>query len=167
LLLLVAGLLSHPLPRSSLLPPARLIRQPLLHVLAQLKGLQSELELRMLLILSDAGIASHFHTGRKVAVRYPERPPEDQWGHAYPDLYCRRPRLAIFCDSEQFHASSDARGRDHGVSLALQLQGVTVMRFTGSQIMREPDKVGCMVRAAFDSAPVPPQKSSGFRRDAA
>jgi hypothetical protein len=119
----------------------------------------------MLIILTDAGIASHFESGCKIAVRYPERSAGDESGYAYPDLYCRSPRLAIFCDSEEFHSSAEARARDHGVSLALQLRGDTVLRFTGGQIRNSPILVGKMILAAFKSKP--PKRDSSPRRDAA
>jgi hypothetical protein len=165
LLLLMRRILSHRVPLSDSLPAPALARHPLLQLLTQLKGLRSDLELRMLMILTDAGIASHFHSGCKVAVRYPDRCAEDEIGYAYPDLYCRRPRLAIFCDSEEFHSSPDARARDHGVSLALQLRGDTVLRFTGTQIRKSPITVGRMILAAFSNNP--PKKQSSRRRDAA
>ena len=95
-----------------------------------------------------------------------DRPPEEQWGHALPDWYCRHPKLAIFCDSEQFHSSAEARARDHGVSVALHLQGITALRFTGTQILKSPKLVECMIREAFDAG-ISPDNPPMYRRDAA
>ena len=104
----------------------------------------------MLLILAKAGVALEFETGRQIAVEYPDRCSDHGWGVAKPDFYHRRARLAIFCDSEAYHSSAEARARDNGVSSALQLIGVKAIRFTGGQIIRDPHAVGLVVRLSSE-----------------
>jgi len=142
----VGDILGHRVPNATSRVPAKLIaRAALGRLFTLVRGLESELELRMLNILADADVALDFVNGREIGVRYPDRLSGDQWGVAKPDFYHRRARLAIFCDSNEHHGSRQARSRDNGVSSALLLRGITPLRFTGDQILNQPMIVGRVV----------------------
>jgi hypothetical protein len=161
LLLLLGNLLSFRVPLSDSLPATRLLRQPLLRLQNQLQNARSDLELRMLVILTDAGVAEHFATGCQIAVQYPDRCSDDEVGVAKPDFYYRRAKLAIFCDSDQFHSSPEARARDNGVTSALQHRGIRVLRFTGAQISRAPVAVGRTILAHLAISRLSPASKGG------
>jgi hypothetical protein len=146
LLMLLHTALAHPVPRATSRVSAKLISQAALQpLLARLGPLESELELRMLWILADAGVALEFETGREVSVKYPDRLCGDQWGVTRLDFYHRRARLALFCDSTEHHTSGEARARDNGVCSALLLRKITPLRFTTYQILNQPRLVGTIV----------------------
>lgn len=141
-------LLSFPVPNAkSRVSPGLIDLVGLRPFMGMVRGLESELNLQMLIILANAGVASEFETGVALRVPYPDRLTGDPWGTAMPDFYHRRAALAIFCDSELHHASREARGRDNGVSSALLLRGIKPIRFTSHQILHQPLVVGRSVLA--------------------
>lgn len=59
----------------------------------------------------------------------------------------RARRLAIECDGHDFHErTKEQAARDRSRDRALQAAGYTVMRFTGSELYRDP--VGCVLEIA-------------------
>jgi hypothetical protein len=144
----VGKMLRYTVPRCGRYPSPTLIRLAALGPLAaRIQNLSSELELIMLEILADAGVALEFETARVITVRYPDRCCDDDYGPARPDFYHPRRRVAIFCDSEAHHASPEARARDNGVTAALQRKGIVVLRFTSGQIRRHRLSVGKTILA--------------------
>src|SRR5690349_17159332 len=73
LLVTLGALLNHRVPRSNVFPPAALVRLAALGPLQRrVKALASEIELRMLFILAEAGVALEFETSCEIAVQYPD-----------------------------------------------------------------------------------------------
>jgi hypothetical protein len=164
----MGDLLCQPVPLSSSRPPAKLVMlAAILPLAARVKKVASDIELRMLLILADAGVALEFEMGREIPVQYHDRCSENEWGLSKPDFYHPRKRLAIFCDSEAHHSSPEARARDNGVLSALQHKKITTLRFTSGQILKEPIAVGRMVLAHLTNRPSTRKPISSNGRNAA
>jgi len=58
------------------------------------------------------------------------------------DLYFDREKLAVFCDSRQYHSSSEAKIKDDKISAKLADLGITALRIQGVDIVR--DLPGCV-----------------------
>ena len=55
---------------------------------------------------------------------------------AFPDA-----KIAIYCDGYEYHSDREAFLKDRQQSRGLQLQGWTVLRFTGAEILNDTDAV--------------------------
>ena len=51
------------------------------------------------------------------------------------DLYFDHEKLAIFCDSRQYHSSSEAKSKDENISAKLAELGITALRIQGVDIV--------------------------------
>ncbi len=70
--------------------------------------------------------------------------------HGYEvDFLWRERRVVVEMDSRAFHSDPLAFTRDRVRSNELQLRGYTVLRFTWSQVTREPELVVARIRAAL------------------
>jgi hypothetical protein len=168
LLLLIGKILSYRVPLCDRPVPVSLVRTELLRLYyRQLVGLDSDIDLRLLTILSDAGLAHHFITGHKIAIQYHDRPGEDNWGETTPDSYCGWRKLAIYADTKDFHSSPDARVQDYGVNCGLTHRGIIPLRVTSGMIIRDPMAVARMVLAYFRPKSGKGPDASKGRRDAA
>ena len=58
------------------------------------------------------------------------------------DLYFEHEKLAIFCDSRQYHSSSEARSKDENISARLAELGIAALRIQGVDIVN--DLSGCV-----------------------
>lgn len=58
------------------------------------------------------------------------------------DLYFAHEKLAIFCDSRQYHSSDEARRKDENISAKLAEIGITALRIQGVDIVH--DLPGCV-----------------------
>ena len=66
--------------------------------------------------------------------------------------------IAVECDGHAFHEKTkEQAARDKSRDRAIQSKGIYVMRFTGSEINKDPMKCALEVRAAMDN--MPPRKS--------
>lgn len=59
-----------------------------------------------------------------------------------PDLYFKEQRLAIFCDSNLHHSSSEAKTKDRKIVDKLEGLGITPLRLNGSEIVN--NLTGCV-----------------------
>ena len=60
----------------------------------------------------------------------------------YYDLHFEHEKLAIFCDSRQYHSSSEARSKDENISARLAELGIAALRIQGVDIVN--DLSGCV-----------------------
>jgi hypothetical protein len=141
----IVTVLTYPVPNSQRHPSPKLVRTILMMLQERVAGLDSDPELALLEILGDLRVPLEFETGRAITVKYAERLTGDQVGTTKPDQFHRRAKVAVYCDSELHHSSRDARARDHGVSAALALRGITALRFTAHQILHQPKQVGAII----------------------
>lgn len=59
-----------------------------------------------------------------------------------PDLYFKQQRLAIFCDSKEYHSSPEARAKDRKIDSKLEALGITSLRLPGNEIVN--NLMGCV-----------------------
>lgn len=96
---------------------------------SKLAGVDSPIELRLLLALRGFGIDPH---------------PQVSVGRYRVDFLVGM--LVIECDGHEFHASKEQRTHDAGRDRWLMSQGYRVVRFTGSEIFRDAVKCAQEVR---------------------
>ncbi|MBW4630522.1 MAG: endonuclease domain-containing protein [Iphinoe sp. HA4291-MV1] len=53
------------------------------------------------------------------------------------DLYFEQEKLAVFCDSKQYHSSDEAKRKDKNISDKLTTLGITSLRISGSDIVHD------------------------------
>lgn len=89
------------------------------------------------LIFQDGTILANFYEMVK------SLKPKNQ-GHLItePDLYFRQQRLAIFCDSKEYHSSLEARAKDSKIDSKLETLGIASLRLRGNEIVD--NLMGCV-----------------------
>jgi very-short-patch-repair endonuclease len=65
-------------------------------------------------------------------------------------------RVIVEIDPWESHGSRTAFGNDRSATNSLQLAGYTVLRFTDTDLVRDPARVARLIRQACSSATVPP-----------
>ena len=65
-----------------------------------------------------------------------------------PDFAFPKDKIAIYCDGYEFHADRGSFQKDRQQSRDLQLQGWSVLRFTGSEILNDTDSVVSTIQQA-------------------
>ena len=66
-----------------------------------------------------------------------------------PDFAFPEAKIAIYCDGYEHHSDSDSFQKDRQQSRELQLQGWTILRFAGSEILNNTDTVVFTIQRAI------------------
>ena len=66
-----------------------------------------------------------------------------------PDFAFPKDKIAIYCDGYEFHSEKEPFQKDRQQSRDLQLQGWSVLRFTGSEIINDTDAVVATIQRAI------------------
>ena len=67
-----------------------------------------------------------------------------------PDFALPKDKIAIYCDGYEFHKDPDPFQKDRQQSRDLQLQGWSVLRFSGSEILHDTDAVVATIQRAIN-----------------
>ena len=66
-----------------------------------------------------------------------------------PDFAFPEAKIAIYCDGYEYHSGRDSFQKDRQQSRELQLQGWSVLRFSGSEILNDTDSVVFTIQRAI------------------
>ena len=66
-----------------------------------------------------------------------------------PDFAFPKDKIAIYCDGYEYHADKGSFQKDRQQSRELQLQGWSVLRFSGSEILGDTDAVVATIQRAI------------------
>ena len=67
-----------------------------------------------------------------------------------PDFAFPKDKIAIYCDGYEFHYKREPFQKDRQQSRDLQLQGWSVLRFTGSEILNDTESVVATIQRAIN-----------------